>query len=140
MKTRGKPGLRDVGFGVLLIALAIQGITPDPDDLASGSLTRLLATVFSSRADGVDSSPDHASWPDENSEDREQAADDVCIPALSGIRPLSRTEAHRSRLPGQFSSDSTVGIPPSLSPSEAIPRAPALTQRQRIHTLCRLTC
>lgn len=140
IKSRGKPEPRYVGLGVLLFALAIQGITPDTDDLASSALPRLLAANIATSLDRLGSTSKHVLWPHQDPEKGEQDPDDACAPVISGIRSTNHAESFRSRFLADSSSTAISWVPLSLPHCAATRRAPVQTQRDRIHSLCRLIC
>ncbi len=111
-----------------LIALAIQGMTPDPEDLTSGSISRILRSIAS---DSIPPTGDEAP-------SRDDATDEVCTPDSStGVRPITR---HPIDGPG-----STHRMPPSPCPSPAgLTRRPSLrepeTTGRRLASLGRFTC
>ena len=133
-------GLRSVGFGVLLVALAVQGITPDPDDLASSALPRLLAANLSAQCHRAISCSKPVVWPDEDPEKREQNPNDACAPVISGLRSSSQPESLRSRLFAGVSPSATPAVLLMGSPCAAIHPPFTLTRRARNHLLCRLIC
>jgi len=109
---------------VLLIATAIQGITPDAQDLASLKALRLICLVPANSTDLAD---------------EDESPDIVCGPAQP-VMNLRMRRADRVPLPRFVPTDLSLGLFHSNSlqlpcPDSRIPRADGL-----IHILCRLTC
>ena len=69
---------------VLLIALAIQGITPDAQDLASVNAVRIFCPILTE----LDTASQQDEWPD-----------DVCVPVRSGARLAFPQLRIRDKLP-----------------------------------------
>jgi hypothetical protein len=117
-----------------LIALSIQGITPDVHDLASGALIRILFQVLG------DSKTDRAGDPiPSRDEDRNELPDDVCVAA--------RQAAVVPRL--QPGGSSRPGLPASSWPTPLIGRDSQFSTqsptrigqgRDLVHFRCRLNC
>jgi hypothetical protein len=115
-----------------LIALAIQGMTTDPQDLTSGSISRILRSIAS---DGMPTTGDEAP-PDDDT--RDEKPGEVCMPgSSSGIRPITRHSIDGPCPPHR--------MPPSPCPSPAVlTRRPSAresaTTGRRLACLGRLTC
>jgi hypothetical protein len=111
-----------------LLALAVQGIFPDAQDLTSGSIPRILRSIAS---DSIPPTGDEAP-------SRDDATDEVCTPdSSSGVRPITRHFIDGPCPP--------LWMPPSPCPSPAVltrrpsVRVPAATGR-RLASLGRFTC
>src|SRR4051812_21644736 len=66
-----------------LIALTIQGMTPDPRDLTSGSISRVLRSIL---GDGTPAPADEPPPADD-------ATDELCTPASAAARVAARGRA-----------------------------------------------
>ncbi len=114
-----------------LIALAIQGITPDHQDLASGSISRILQSIGYDIASGMaDEATPGADAPDEK-------PDEVCIPAPASVRLATRGRVNGPPIaPG---APLAPCMPAKGPPRPHSPREAATTCR-RLASLCRFTC
>src|SRR4051794_33305643 len=92
-----------------LIALTIQGMTPDPQDLTSHSISRILRSIL---GDGIPAAADEAPPADD-------ATDEVCTPASAAVRLAARECTARPsppRLLLPFPRTSDAGSPCRPSP------------------------
>jgi hypothetical protein len=142
-----REGSRSIGLHLLLIAVAVQGMTPDAHDLASSALVQLIGTEPGPRAkppgpsSGLRFGPErllpiHSSAPArENVQD--DLPDEVCGPA----RPLAFASllADLSRLALVWSEPRGPSLSSTPSPL-SFPRDVALRGDDLIYTLCRLLC
>lgn len=114
----------------LLIALTVQGVTPDPHDLASRSLIGLFFAQADDRDSGLgDDAPTGDHDPDE-----------VCSPATPSSLTI-RGASGCMRLAGLVPSGRDV--PPIPLPRQPLPSArwlKAPAEADLLHSLCRLTC
>jgi hypothetical protein len=114
-----------------LIALAIHAMTPDPQDVTSGSITRILQTILSDRIPtAVDESP---SGDDTTGE----KPDEVCTPTSPATHPA---EHDRGRAP--YLRQRVLLSARTLASSRALlafPHGSAATAR-RLAGLGRFTC
>jgi hypothetical protein len=115
-----------------LIALTIQGMTPDPQDLTSGAISRILRSIAS---DGMPPTGDEAPPGDDATDEK---PGEVCMPgSSSGVHPVTRHSIDGTGTPQR--------MPPSPCPSPAVLtrrpslRVPAATGR-RLASLGRFTC
>jgi hypothetical protein len=128
-------GLGLVCLRLLLIATAIQGVTPDIHDVASRSLLRLLSCVsVDLQCGGDDSTP----VPDV---DRDEMPDEVCIPnsptEILVRRWIGVSRLPRFAIPGQDGCSARTDVLRSLSLSS---RDSAWRGQGLNHSLCRLIC
>jgi hypothetical protein len=112
---------------VLLFALAIQAVTPDPDDLVSANALRLICPFLSGS---------------ESLLHEDQMPDDVCEPQASDMQCLLRHQAQGSDRPSLRLA--AAALDPGAAPgaalrsgSRATPAGPA---RSVLPKLCRLRC
>jgi hypothetical protein len=127
-------GIRSIGLRILLIALSIQGITPDVHDLTSGALIRILVQILG------DSKTDRAgdALPSRD-EDENEMPDDVCV----AVRQASLVPRHQ---PGGSPGPDLLA---SSRPTPLIGRDPPFSTRSRsgiargrdlVNFRCRLNC
>jgi hypothetical protein len=127
-------GTRSICLRILLIALSIQGMTPDVHDLASGALLRILSQVLGDSK--TDRAGDSLPSPDE---DQNELPDDVCVVARQaslvprlqpGGSPGSDllTSGRPTPLIGRDSRFSTRSL------------AGVVRGRDLVHVRCRLNC
>ena len=137
MTDRGKRS-SGAGIAILLVAAAIQGLTPDRDDLASSRILRLLETTrVSPRATGGNPAPTPISIPHDQ---------DHGIPGEISGKVVPRV-ALRARLDDDIRSSDPLlppgylepPIPSSLHPLPP-PRAASRGPVDLIGSLCRLLC
>lgn len=148
-------GFRSICFPMLLIALAVQGITPDAHDLASLSLLRMLlppraAARFPMNGPAPRTStvlPDGSTRPivvapPSSAQSSDGTPDEVCAPAQSPTQG-PQTQGHAGGrpdqsgllIPSQVARLARVGrILPTMSPMLARPGSGLIL------TLCRLVC
>jgi hypothetical protein len=126
--------IRSLWLHTLLIAFAIQGVTPDVHDLASRALFQMLFEVLgdSTIACGGDSFPS----PDE---DQNEMPDDVCVAAgLTVLVPRLQTDGS-SR--SSDSLDNWSARPVRLNILPISPSQGVLGRgRDLVLSLCRLNC
>jgi hypothetical protein len=138
---------------VLLIAFAIQGITPDPHDLASLSLIRLLGPEFAVPGELVisleiegDHLPAEHSWPSSegraplHDDDQDELPDEVCVPTREKCLMMecrARENSHSVHFLAAFNTASVARQ--SRAHVRSISRFP-LPLGDPFHALCRLTC
>jgi hypothetical protein len=115
-----------------LIALAIQGMTPDAQDVTSGSIWRILRSIAS---DGIPPTGDEAPLGDDATHEK---PGEVCMPASSsGVRPVTRHSIDGPCPPHRMP-PSPCHSPTALTRRPS-PRDAAATAR-RLASLGRLTC
>ena len=117
--------IQSLGQRILLIAVAIQGITPDPDDLASSRSVLVLCPALADddAGRGVDD------WPD-----------DACaVPPLNLGWP-KRQKAEEPRLAGLRTAPSPGPILPGDDPRLVSQAGIPVRFPRIIHALCRLIC
>jgi hypothetical protein len=131
---------------VVLIALAVQGMTPDPTDLASDVLPRILRGIVlgaTGRAPGAGhlrgavAPATDSTWPDEPGS---ETPDEVCgVSSREASVAVSSSKRCRS---AQGLHEATGGIPNLLSHLPARVRAPVVGPGPllRLNVLCRRTC
>jgi hypothetical protein len=110
-----------------LIALTIQGMTPDPQDLTSHSISRILQSILGCVTPGA---ADHAPPADD-------ATDEICTPASAATRPSACDRAEGPSPPHRlvpFPATSDADSPRLQSPREAT------STRRRLASLGRFTC
>jgi hypothetical protein len=112
---------------IVLIALAIQGITPDGNDLASINTLKLLCPSL------IDA---------DQMLDEDEFPDDVCEPVQRGIDSgrCQRTDRNELVYAGAAAAESQLGTTRSGSPPFAARRAMLNRMGALIDSLCRLNC
>jgi hypothetical protein len=119
---------------IALIALSIQGVTPDSDDLTSFSLSRILLSIL---ADSICPIDDSVPLGDETHDEK---PDEVCMPASAGVRLPLRCRVGTLRIRGLIPAlaDERTRRPDHLRP----PSSPggSVQRGEMILSLCRLTC
>jgi hypothetical protein len=111
---------------IVLIAAAIQGITPDVCDLASTKSTMLLYPIL---APDAAAAPGGDEWPD-----------DVCALPLLSRGWLRGKKPEPTRLPGLTTAESPRQALPDDESQPASPVAIPVRFPRLILTLCRLLC
>jgi hypothetical protein len=114
-----------------LIALAIQGMTPDPDDMTSGSISKILQSIV---GDGVLSKTEKLPASKDATDD--EKPDEVCTPASTSARPTACERVDRpipSRRPERASKSRS-------SLTHSITLRCSTKARQLLAFLCRFTC
>jgi hypothetical protein len=127
--------LRVTSLGFTLIALAVQAITPDPHDMTSFSILRILRSL---RVDSLP--PTDAATPSNEDPQQDENADEVCEPSWAGAQITARRPTIGSR---RLPREATRHRPSAgHSPSLHRPRRPGATARtgDLMLILCRLTC
>jgi hypothetical protein len=114
-----------------LIALAIQGMTPDPQDLTSSLISRILQSIWHDCVPGVaDEGPRGGDASDET-------PDEVCTLASACVRLAARSRVNGPPVaPG---APLAPGMPGKSPPRPHSPRE-AATICRRLASLCRFTC
>ena len=114
-----------------LIALSIQGITPDSRDLTSGSISWILRSILN---DGIPAAADDAA-PGDDAPD--ETPDDVCTPASADVRIGARV-----RIAHPYPPYPVRLVPFKLAAALARTRSPrdAAATCRRLASLCRFTC
>jgi hypothetical protein len=117
--------LQAVWRPIVLIAVAVQGITPDGYDLASTKSFALLCPILA---------PEDAAAPSED-----EWPDDVCeLPLLSQGWLIGQEEG--MQLLGHIAAGSARQVLPGDKDRPARPVAVPLRSPRLIHALCRLLC
>jgi hypothetical protein len=111
-----------------LIALAIQGMTPDARDLTSCSMSRILRSILSDGNPAADGAQPGDDAPDEN-------PDEVCTPAAV----VGRMSVRVDRASTSRQIPLSPRMPEASRPRRRSPREAATTCR-RLASLCRFTC
>jgi len=139
---------RSIGLRVLLIVMAIQGMTPDLYDLTSDGLLRRLgelkaASIHLAVRPGTapcDESPSGDAPAPFGDQEEDDGVDEVCIPAMTAPGSLQRPWSKGSQ---------RLEFPPALlcqRPAHLhllrLDRSPGkiAPNRDVLETLCRLTC
>jgi hypothetical protein len=134
MKGRMNKGSRPRAtcLGIVMIALAIQAITPDAHDLTSFSISRIIQSILSdSLAPAEGAAPSEDDSPDKTD-------DDVCSPTSAGMRIALRRPTSSPR-PLSMSTLCELPNRPTLR-HPSCPIGGAARGGELILTLCRLTC
>jgi hypothetical protein len=114
-----------------LIALAMQGMKPDPQDLVSGTIARILESIPGDRM-----SPKAAGELPPGEDATDDTPDEICTPASSSIGRVEQgRDAPASRGLRVGHSARTM----ASAPRHATPPLPAPSNR-RLASLGRLTC
>jgi hypothetical protein len=118
---------RSISAYFLLFALAIQGITPDAQDLASFNALRLLCPQLANS----NSMLDDDEWPD-----------DVCEAVQLGVHLAIRKSTDSRVLPllGFVLTEHRTPLAPPASLQLSSPFGRSARNGDLIHALCRLTC
>jgi hypothetical protein len=132
--------LRALVLRISLVALAVQGMTPDLRDVSSLNLTRILPTIAARSivaVGGAATAPTGVPTPDRSDDGM---PDEVCpVPSAASYTPCQADPKGR---PSAGASVGGCDAPPPR-PSRLRPPAPAGAGGCRaglIHALCRLTC
>jgi hypothetical protein len=118
--------LQSLGLRILLVALALQAVTPDPYDLVSVNTLRLFCPFLA----------------DSDFRLEDEMPDDVCEPRPSDSNCVLRQYAAADFLPFATLAPSISDLVTSASETHQLgapPGATALPERL-IHSLCRLRC
>jgi hypothetical protein len=126
------------GYGILLVAMAIQGITPDHVDLASARLLRLVTHgLAGSRCADTDCAPRHIPIPHDQDD---RSPGEIRLTVVTNAAPRTRldggTRPSIYRLSPGLPESLARWILYSLQPAEKVQRSP----QELILSLCRLTC
>ncbi len=149
---RRSGGFKTCWVVVLLIAEAMQAITPDIASLASTRLFRITMAFVDSEQSGLsrphldllriqleNSPPFDRSVPlDDRS--RETAPDEVCLASFELALRIPVSQAGEASSPWQFAFNSGLCLPNSGWPLPARVSDPIPSSSMLIHSLCRMTC
>ena len=151
MGMRGRP--RTVTRHALWVALLIQGVTPDAEDLASPWLFRRLAEVVADQFTADDdlstgrgaigcaaSKPPAAGFPPSLDEHQGETSDEVCLRPETLTRLLMGLDAVRLRPAGPLPPATGPRSAPSGHRSTRPSGTSARGDRPILSSLCRLSC
>jgi hypothetical protein len=114
-----------IAIHLVLIAIAVQGITPDLQDLASQRALHLLCPFLD---------------PSDDWEDGDDPTDDVSGPVRPGPSVVTRMLLDRATDPRSESARSTLRMIQSDALQAARRRSSLVRMCGLVHLLCRLTC